>query len=239
MRDSSTVVSAHRFAHPQAGFLTLLPVVERHARVMFRGRPAADREEAIAEAVAAAFVSYVRLRARGRHPARDFPSAMAAYAVLHVQNGRHVGGPSSSVDVLSPATQRKHGFRVESLVSTRTSPARLDLDVRRQRELDAFDERLRDNTRTAVPEQAAFRIDFPAFLRGLSFRDRRLARFLALGHSATEAAARFRLSLGRVSQLRHRWRRDWLGSQGEGPGGQIPSWRQVLARPSGSLSVRQ
>ena len=40
-----------------AEFLALYPVVERHARVVFRGRRHVDREEAAAEAVASAFAS--------------------------------------------------------------------------------------------------------------------------------------------------------------------------------------
>ena len=54
---------------------------------------------------------------------------------------------------------------------------------------DAMEERLQDNTRTPVPDQAAFRLDFPPFLASLSERDRRLAAYLALGHSAVAAAA--------------------------------------------------
>jgi hypothetical protein len=78
---------------------------------------------------------------------------------------------------------------------------------------------LRDNTRSAVPDQAAFRIDFPAFLAELGPRDQTLARFLALGNSAQVAADRFGLSEGRVSQLRKTWREWWCQSQGEGVDG--------------------
>jgi hypothetical protein len=96
-------------------FLDLIPIVEWHVRFAFRGRPAADREEAAAEAVAAAYASYVGLKARGKDPVRDFPSALAAYAVLHVRAGRQMGGRNSTTDALSPLAQRKRGFRVESL----------------------------------------------------------------------------------------------------------------------------
>ena len=84
-------------------------------RFAFRGRSAADREEAAAEAVAAAYASYVSLKARGKDPVRDFPSALAAYAVLHVKAGRQMGSRNSTTDALSPLAQRKRGFRVESL----------------------------------------------------------------------------------------------------------------------------
>ena len=81
--------------------------------VAYAKRPPAAAKAA--EAVAAAFVSYQRLRARGKDPARKFPAMMAACAVRHVRDGRCVGGRRSSKDVLSWRTQVRHGFRVERL----------------------------------------------------------------------------------------------------------------------------
>jgi hypothetical protein len=215
----STFGPAPAAGQSHAGFLALIPTVERHARFAFRGRPAADREEAAAEAVAAAYASYVRLTARGKDPVRDFPFALIAYAVLHAKVGRQVGSPNSTTDVLSPLAQRKRGFKVEPLpTSSGVARDRLHSTADRRRQ-DEFDEWLRDNTRSAVPDQAAFRIDFPTFLAGLGRRDRTLARFLALGHSAHVAAARFGMSEGRVSQLRREWRERWCQSQGEGVDG--------------------
>src|SRR5207247_1619424 len=52
-----------------AQFLTVLPVVQRHAGFVFRHLNPTDREEAIAESVAAAFVSMVGLGQRGRDAA--------------------------------------------------------------------------------------------------------------------------------------------------------------------------
>jgi len=191
-------------------FLDLLPSVRQHAAVVFRALPAAEREEAVAEAVAAAFVAFRRLRARGLDPARDFPSQMAIYAALHVKDGRHVGGRASSKDVLSVKAQRKHGFRVESLpLATRRPHEDLYGGLNGQRSLDAYEERLRDNHQTPPPEAAAFRIDFPEFIGSLCRRDQRLAAFLSLGNSARDAATRFGLSPGRVTQLRQGWCREW------------------------------
>jgi len=200
------------------GFLALLPRIETHARVVFRGLPAADREDAIAEAVASAYVAYRRLRDRGIDPARAFPSMMASYAVLQVKDGRLVGNRRSSKDILSPRAQRKHGFHVESLpIATRRSHEQVHAKLSVQRELDVFEERLHENRRTPVPEQAAFRIDWPEFMRSLTDRDRRLAKFLSLGNSAKRAAEKFRLSQGRVTQLRQGWCREWRVRQGDEP----------------------
>ena len=48
------------------GFLAILPSVVRHVHFVFRRLPPADREEVEAEAVAAAFRSYVRLKNKAR-----------------------------------------------------------------------------------------------------------------------------------------------------------------------------
>jgi hypothetical protein len=200
---------------PHEDFLALAPTVERHGRVAFRGLDAEARDEALAEAVAAAFAAYVALKARDRNPAA-FPSRLASYSVLHVKDGRHVGGRSSSCDVLSPKAQRRRGFRVERLpASTRTAFDRLYAEVHGQRQQDTLEECLRDNTRTAVVDQVVFKLDFAAFLQTLTDRDRQMALALAEGHAASHVADRFGLSPGRVTQLRQQWQREWHAFQGE------------------------
>ncbi len=74
---------------------------------------------------------------------------------------------------------------------------------------NVLDEALHDNTRSPVPEQAAFRIDLPALLAGLGDRDRRVARDMALGHRTQEVAAMHGLSEGRVSQMRRQFKEGW------------------------------
>jgi hypothetical protein len=206
---SPTVRTKPRSYHPD-DFLPLMTVVQRHASVVFRGLPQVEREEAIAEAVASAFVAYRRLCDRGIDPVREFPSMMATFAVRQVRDGRHVGSRMSSKDVLSARAQRKHGFHVQSLpISTRRPHEDVHSAVSGQRVMDSFEERLHENRRTPVPEQAAFRIDWPEFMRSLSQRDRRLATYLSMGNSAKQAAERFRVSQGRVTQLRQGWCREW------------------------------
>jgi hypothetical protein len=215
MINQPSIRSAPNDANEHADFLSLVPVIEKQARIAFRDRNATDREEAVAEAVATAFTAYVRLKARGKDPVRDFPSSLASFAVLHVKDGRHVGGRSSSTDVLSCKARQLHGFKVDLLPTSGTPQACIHPKRNSRCGSDALNDWLQENRRTPVPDQVAFRIDFPQFLRGLSLRDRELARFLGQGHTAMEAASRFKLSPGRITQLRQRWRRDWLLCQGE------------------------
>jgi len=174
-------------------FLPVYPFIRRHACVEFRHLPPVEKEEAIAEAVAAGFVSFVRLKNRDKAPT-SFPSAIAKFAVLHVKNGRRVGSTSSARDVYS----RRHGNPQRLNRGDGGSPG------------EHWDELLSDDSITPVLDQVAFRLDWPAFLSSLSWRHRQILDALAIGHSAKWVAHRFNLSQPRITQLRQQWRRQWL-----------------------------
>src|SRR5580765_1956090 len=178
------------------GFLLLLPTVQRHAQFAFRSLNPEAREEAIAEVVATAFVAYVSLRRRGKQP-DTFPRQLGIFAVLAVRDHRQVACRSASREVLSRKVQRRHGFRVESLHNWGSDSQ------------DDWQEAVVDNTQTPVPDQASFRLAFPKFLATLSRRDQRIVHFLARGHSAKEAAAKFGVSGARITQLRQLWCQEW------------------------------
>ena len=61
-----------------------------------------------------------------------------------------------------------------------------------------------------MPEQVAFRVDFPNWLASLSERDRRVVEQLILGERTRDVARRFGISPGRVSQLRREFHLAWL-----------------------------
>jgi transposase-like protein len=195
--------------------LPILPVVERHARIIFRGRSVAEKEEAVSEAVAAAFVSFVALKARGLQPEK-FPSNLATFAVLRVKAERHVGSGSCNRDVYSSKAQNRFGFRVTSLSEDTAVPHGRDPAARSATHTTgAFTERLCDNTRTPVPDQVEFRLDFPAFLQTLSQREQNMAHRLESEEPAKEVARRFGISPARVTQLRRSWLRQWQSFQGD------------------------
>jgi hypothetical protein len=192
-----------------AGFLSILERIQLHARIFFRHINCPHRkEDAIAETVALAWKWYLLLAHKGKD-ARQFPSALAAFTARAVKSGRRLCGQERVADALSPLAQARHGFAVSSLPSHSTLSANL------------FSEALADNTRTPVPEQVHFRIDFPAWLRRLGDRDRRIARDMALGHRTQDLARLHQVSAGRISQLRRQLHTDWLHFLGEDrPSGQ-------------------
>jgi len=151
----------------QIGFLALLPAIREHARIAFRSLKPEARDDAIQEVTANACVAYARLVQLGKRELA-YPSALTRFAVKHYWSGRRTGSSLNSGDVLCRDAQRRRGFDVERLDGSHA-------------EGKAWAEALADNTRSPVPDQAAFRIAFPAWLATQSRRDRRLARFLARG----------------------------------------------------------
>jgi hypothetical protein len=179
-------------------FESLLPAIRRHVTYAFRQLRWGLREELIAEAIGAAFAAFVRLIQRGMESV-IYPHALAKYAVHHVRDGRRLGSGRDSRDVLSELVQTRNGFRVEAMdgISPRSS----------------WQDQLLVNRRATQAELAACKLDFQAWLQRLSVLKRRVAVRLAMGDSTTEVAERYRVTAGRISQLRHELKANWESFQ--------------------------
>jgi hypothetical protein len=195
---------AARLAHLHATFLAdILPRVEQHGRVYFRHiKCSHQKEELLAEMRGLAWKWYVGLVRRGKD-VLAFVSALANYAARAVNSGRRVCGHERKKDVLSPVAQRLHGFAVGKLPDFST------LDG------SPLEEALIDNTVSPVPEQVAFRLDFPAWRLTHGDRDRSLIDALMLGGRTKEVSRLFGLSPGRISQKRRQFLESWRRFCGE------------------------
>jgi hypothetical protein len=141
---------------------------------------------------------------------------VAAYAARAVACGRRLVAGETARDALSARAQRRHGFHVARLpASTRRPAEELYGAPGGQRQLDAYEQLLADHGRSTPADAAIFRVDFDAFLRARTPRDRLLMWHLAQGSPASEVAEAFELSRGRLSQLRAQWCKDWHRRHGE------------------------
>jgi hypothetical protein len=199
-----------------ARFLLILPRVELHAHIYFRHvRCPHRREDAVQEMRCLAWKWFLCLHERGRDPA-DFLTGFVTLLARAVNSGRRLAGMARAKDVLNAATQRRHGFHVERLpTSTPVSHERLYAEVHGQELHDAYEERLRDNTITPVVDQVQFRLDWPAWLRTLTGRERRMIRAMALGERTLDLGKQFEVSPARISQLRREFCKGWLRFCGE------------------------
>lgn len=183
------------------GFLAMLPVIERHAKVAFRDLDPEARQEAVQEVIANTLVAFIRLVELDKSDLA-YPTVLARYAVAQVRDGRRVGNRLNVRDVSSPYAQMRKGFQVERL-------DRYDKNDREWLEILVED-------RHATPaDVAASRLDFAAWLKSLSSRYRKIATTLATGETTGRVAQMFRLSNARISQLRRELRDSWRQFQGE------------------------
>ncbi len=192
----------------QGEFETLLPKITQYLASVFRFiRCEAARHDFIAEGVALCWKWFVRVKQQGKQPS-EFVTTLARYAARAVRSGRTVCGQQKSKDVLSLTAKIKYGVSVVQFAAT-VFPERQERPAPVEDDAHVYEQHVTDDTQTPVPDQAAFRIDWPMFLETLTTRDRNIAAFLAMGHQATEAAREFKLSLPRISQVRKDWQRQW------------------------------
>ena len=182
-------------------FLGLLPTIDRVIRRRLRHYSVQDREDLAAEAVAAAFVMFCRLIDQKRSEL-IYATPLGMYGARQALVGRQVGNRLNVRDVSSRYCQRRKGIRVERL-------DRFDSKRGEWREAVVADHR------TPVPDQAAFRCDFPEWLKTLTRRQRRIAETLASGEGTTRTAKRFKVSLGRISQMRRELHDGWCRFHGD------------------------
>jgi hypothetical protein len=200
----------------QSHFLAILPRIETHAQINFRHlKCPGKRDDAIQETIAIAWKSFLRITEQGKD-VNEFVSTLADYAVRHVRSGRKLCGRLKSRDVFSPIAQHRGNYKVEPLnCSTRRGFEDVHADPHGQEQMDAFEERLKDNTRSPVPDQAAFRVDYPLWLSQLGTRNREIVEDMSFDFGTFELADKHKVSPGRISQLRLEFHADWRQFCGE------------------------
>ena len=161
----------------------MLPKIERLASLAFRGESKDVREEMIQEVICNALVAFKRLYEKGRVDLA-YPSVLALYGIRQVRDGRKVGSKLNVNDVMSSYAQQRKDVKVD----------RLDRFLKYEGE---WVEAVVEDWRTPVPDQVAFRIDFPAWLARCSDRERKIVETLLLGYTTNETAKRFGISPSR------------------------------------------
>jgi DNA-directed RNA polymerase specialized sigma24 family protein len=195
-------VNGELSARLHARFLSVLPQLEKYAQFAFRNLPWHQAEDLVQEAIAVCWKWFRRLAAKGKD-AGTFPITLVRLACRSVRNGRRLGRAENARDVFSSKAQRRHGFRVQRLDEQRdTTPTH-------------WREAVREDPKSSPADTAIFRCDFLDWLGGLTDWDRRMVEAMALSERTQDLAKRFRVSPGRVSQLRREYQRDWQRFHGE------------------------
>jgi hypothetical protein len=191
----------HRFAD-------MLPAICRHARTYFRALPVEARAEAIQEVAAQAFVAYSRLVELDKED-MAYAAPLAKFAVYRVRSGRTLGGRLNVHDITSKWCQARRDIRVDSLHEHDGQ--------------DGWRELVVEDRRSGPADIVATKIDFADWLASLSCRQREIAEALAAGHETKLVARMFRVSPGRIAQVRNVLHQTWCRFQGEVTSAQLTS----------------
>ena len=186
-----------------ADFEAMIPTIEAHAKVAFRHLGREAREEMVQEVLCNCCQAYARLVELGK-TAVAYPTALARFGVRQAKEGRKVGGKLNVRDISSDYCQLKKNLLLE----------RLD---RYDSEEQAWSEILVEDKHAGPAETAIVRLDFSTWLNLLPRRLRKIAMFLGNGETTSAAAKRFRVSQGRISQIRRELLSAWRRFQGEEP----------------------
>ena len=198
-------MSALSLAAAQEQFTATLKAVEDAARYAFRRRRRQDREEALAEARAAAWSAWHGLIRKGKDPVEVGVTGIANNAVRNVRQGRRIGNRTcgrGAMDVQHPRVRRALGLRVVAFAEL-AGPR-----------VGSWRDWLAEDNRVTPADEAIFHLDYQAWLAGLAEPKRRVAELLAEGHEPGLVARLVGVSPARVSQLRTELAGSWESFQG-------------------------
>ncbi|MGO9109783.1 MAG: hypothetical protein ACLP9L_11165 [Thermoguttaceae bacterium] len=187
-------------------FLALLPQIVTHAKIAFRHLKPEARAEMVEEVVCNAMQAFVRL-VQLKKTDIAYAAPLAAYGCKQARDGRKVGGHLNCLDVSSDYCQRLKGIVVERL------------DRRDPDDDKSWQEVLVEDRRSDASQIVQTKLDFSDWLASLKRRDRRIAEFLAQGETTKAAARKFKVSAGRISQLRKGLYASWNRFVGDEPDG--------------------
>ena len=185
-----------------AVFLRMAGRIRKHARIAFRHCNPDEREEKIQAVLCNACAAVARLAELGKLDL-CYASVLSRFAVAQVKDGRITGGHLNCLDISSRYCRRLKGLTLERL------------DRREKDEDNAWCEVASKTEHAGPAETACSRLDFDAWLHALPRRDRRVAQFLSLGNRTSDAARKFCVSEGRISQLRRELAESWKTFTGD------------------------
>ena len=182
-------------------FLQMMPLIATYARLNFRHLRAESREEAVQCVIASSFVAYARLVELNKE-SLAYASVLSRLGCAQYRDHRRVGTRLNVNDITSSYCQARKNVVVQ----------RLD---KYDSEEDAWEEIVVQDRHVGPDQVVATKLDFADWLRRLPRRNRRIAQFLALGNRTGEAARKFKVSEGRISQVRRELQKAWAEFTGE------------------------
>lgn len=180
-----------------AEFVALVGATRARAWSAFRYVRCTDtRLDKVAEVVAMAWVRWHSLIDRGEDP-RPVAGAIAGYSISAVRAGFTLGTHKTTTDVLVPAAQRCHRFRV------------VRLTVNCSRKTNVSCRELIDPAAANPAELAAARVDWDEWSQSLPPVQRCACGYFVEGYTNHETARTMRIGTDRVKRARRKLKNSW------------------------------
>ena len=206
---------------PQAGWILRDEIAPRIAAVVPRSIQAVgaeDHAELVQDGITMAAKMIDRVEAQGKL-GKVTASNIAYYTIQHLKSGRRAGG-SSTVDIMATATQLNGSTRLHSLNEV-VSESECGSEIFELQDVIS-------NEREDPSTQAARKIDWDAFMAGLSHVEMLVVEFLSAGKTLREAGRKVGLSDSTMQNYRKKIAAKLLEAMGADilkDIAQIPGWR--------------
>lgn len=204
---SAAVLPAATAADAHRAFDAAVGRIDATIRQHFRRWPRGRREEAVAEARALTWATWHGLLLRGEDPVAVGPVAIAVDSCLAVENGRTI--------VARRPTGRVAGDAFHLGLRRELAPRVVPLEPPPGMAPGRWQDWLISGRNYDPADEAAFRIDFAAWLAGLPERRRRAVELLAEGLGTYAVARRLGVKPGAVSRTRMWLARSWARFQSD------------------------
>lgn len=191
----------YRRADWQTRFVEILPEIESRLRQALRHLSPEARDDSMENGIVHCMLAYSRLFDQ-RRAELITAASLVWYAVLQIQIGRLAGCPMNSKEPLSRYAQLSRRFKVLPLHHCDPENEQWINDVIASRQ-------------ASIVDQVAIKLDFVAWLGSLCRRTRSIATDLARGFTTSEVGRKYRVSPGRVSQVRRELQISWREFQKE------------------------
>jgi hypothetical protein len=199
--NSNTKIGQYSIEEVNAKFLSMLPLIQKTAVIIFSKLTPDKRADAIQNTIAWSLDMLHNLARQGRLD-EAFASPLAWFGIRRHKEGRIAGTPSSITDVMAEGTLGLGRTKVRQFWHEKTLYVTDD-------NRDSEENGLKDFRNPDAERTTSFYLDFDAWFEQQSERDRKIILALMRGDGTNEVSRQFGCTAGRISQLRKRFEKSW------------------------------
>ena len=188
-------LSRQQEVEAEAKFLELMPAITTMAKAAFKNCNSDKQDDALQSVLVASYWSVRQLAKNGRLN-EAFSTPIGWFAIKAYRSGRVGGVPMNSTDALAESTRARKRVHIESY----NNHGRIK---------KGWGEIFMTDGRVNVAKEVCFKIDYEGWIDTLQDRQRQMLEGMIAGDTTSELAEKFRVSPGRISQIRRELVESW------------------------------